>query len=75
MRWVDLRENLVRENISIHNITVSHIPGKSNLSDIFTKKFRDVSQYSFLRYLFMTSTVEFDTELVPTDVTWRLSYK
>ena len=75
MRWVDLCENLVRENISNHNITVSHIPDKSNLSDIFTKEFRNVSQYFFLRDLFMASSVEFTTAIVPTDARWRVSYK
>ena len=39
MRWVDLRENLVRENINNNNIIISHIPGKLNISDIFTKEF------------------------------------
>ena len=51
MRWVDLRENLVRENILNKNIQVSHIPGKANLSDIFTKEFRDVTQFLFFRDL------------------------
>ena len=75
MRWVDLRENLVRENVLNKNIQVSHIPGKSNLSDIFTKEFRDVSQFLFLRDLFMISSTEFSTGLPPVGSTWRTTYK
>ena len=37
MRWVDLWENLVRENVINQNVKVSHNPGKVNLSGIFTK--------------------------------------
>ena len=75
MRWVDLRENLVRENILNHNVKVSHIPGKANLSDIFTKEFRDVSQFLFLRDLFMISSPEFSTGQIPDGATWRTTYK
>ena len=75
MRWVDLRENLVRENIVKKNIKVSHIPGKANLSDIFTKEFCDVSQYLYLRDPFMISSSEFSTGKIPTGATWRTTYK
>ena len=53
MQWVDMRENLARENIANKSITVSHILGKLNLSDFFTKEFRDVSQFLFLQNFFM----------------------
>ena len=75
MRWVDLRENLVRGNILNKNIHVSHIPGKTNLSDIFTKEFRDVSQFLYLRNLFMISSPEFSTGTIPSGTNWRTSYK
>ena len=75
MRLVDLRENLVRENIMKRTIQVSHIPGKTNLSDIFTKEFRDVTQFLFLRDLFMKSCDEFLTGTPPPGCTWRSSYK
>ncbi len=75
MRWVDLRENLVRENIVNRNVTVSHIPGKVNLSDIFTKEFRDVSQFLFLRDIFMISSEEFSTGNPPMGSTWRSTYR
>ena len=75
MRWVDLRENLVRENVISKTIQVSHIPGKANLSDIFTKEFRDVNQFLFLRDLFMISSEEFSTGQPPIGSTWRTTYK
>ena len=53
MRWVDLRENLIRENILNNNISISHIPGKMNLADLFTKEFRDVNLFLSLRNSFM----------------------
>ena len=75
MRWVDLRENLVGENILNKNIDVTHIPGKLNLSDIFTKEFRDVSQFLFLRNSFMISFTDFLKGIVPTSHTWHPTYK
>ena len=74
MRWVDLRENLVLENVLAKTIQVSHIPGKANLSDIFTKEFRDVNQFLFLQDLFMISSAEFSTGLPPVGSTWRTTY-
>ena len=61
MRWVDLRENLVRENIHANVIQVSHIPGKLNLSDIFTKEFRVSTHFLSLRDSFMISSCDFST--------------
>ena len=75
MRWVDLRENLVRENVTNKTIEVSHIPGKLNLSDIFTKEFRDVSQFLFLRDCFMISSQNFLNGQTPSSHTWQPTYK
>ncbi len=75
MRWVDLRENLFRENVLNKNIQVSHIPGKANLSDTFTKEFHNVKQFLFLRDLFMISLTEFSTGLTPVDSAWQTTYK
>ena len=75
MRWVDLRENLVRENLGNKNIDVMHIPGKLNLSDIFTKEFRDVSQFLFLRNSFMISSKNFSNNLTPDSHTEQMTYK
>ena len=59
MKWIDLRENFVRENVINKNIAVTHIPGTDNLSDIFTKEFRDVSWFLALRNSFMIDSVKF----------------
>ena len=75
MRWIDLRENLIRENIQQKNIIVSHIPGKMNLSDIFTKKFSDTNQFLFLRDSFMISSTDFATGTTHTGATQTLSYE
>ena len=75
IRWVDLRENLVRENVENKNITVSHIPGKYNLSDIFTKEFRDSTQFLKLRNLFMITSTDFNAGYTPSSHTWNTTYK
>ena len=74
MRWIDLRENLVRKNIHNNIINVSQIPGKINLSDIFTKEFHDTSHFLTLRDSFMTSSDNFSTGNPPTGSTWTMSY-
>jgi len=40
-----MRENRVRENVQKHFVTISHINGKINLADIFTKEMRDISHF------------------------------
>ena len=45
MKWVDLRENLIQENVITNNIQVTHKPGKNNVSDILTKEFKDTLHY------------------------------
>ena len=72
MRWIDLRENLVRENLHAKTINVSHIPGKINLSDIFTKEFRDTTHFLSLRNSFMISPPLFSTGRTPS--TKAMSY-
>ena len=74
MRWIDLQENLVQENIHNKNIVVTHIPGKINLSDILTKEFRDTSHFLTLRDSLMISSKDFSTGASPTCSTWTMSY-
>ena len=45
LRYIQIRENTVRENVQANVITVNHIGGKLNPSDIFTKEDRDVDHY------------------------------
>ena len=48
MCWIDLHKTFVRGNVHQVTISVSHIPGKSNLSECFATEFRDVNQLIFL---------------------------
>ena len=45
LRYIQIRENAVRENVQAQVINVNHIGGKLNPSDIFTKEDRDVSHF------------------------------
>ena len=45
LRYIQIRENAVRENIQAGTVSVKHITGKTNPSDIFTKEDRDVAHY------------------------------
>jgi len=43
----------MRENISSQFVTVSHVEGKVNLADIFTKEMKDIGHFATLHDLFM----------------------
>ena len=49
LRHIQIKENAVRENIQNKNITVSHIEGKINIADIFTKEDKDHNHYIEMR--------------------------
>ena len=52
MRHVNIRENAIREAIhEFKEITISHIPGTCNPSDIFTKEFKSDVVFRSLRGL------------------------
>ncbi len=53
LRHIQMRENLVRENIVNHFVSIHHIDGKLNLADIFTKEMKDTNHFVELRNLFM----------------------
>jgi hypothetical protein len=53
LRHFQMRENRVRENILSSFITISHIDGRVNIADIFTKEMKDTSHFVTLRDLFM----------------------
>ena len=44
LRYIQMRENAVRESVQDHTIKVQHVGRKKNPSDIFTKEDRDVTQ-------------------------------
>jgi hypothetical protein len=55
LRHIQMKENLVRENITSKFVQVSHVNGKVNLADIFTKEMKDTSHFVELRDLMMCS--------------------
>jgi hypothetical protein len=58
-RHIELRENSTREWIGDGSITVSHVNGKVNPSDIFTKEMRDGANFRRLRDAFMSRASTF----------------
>ncbi len=58
-RHIELRENSTREWIGDGSITVSHVNGKLNPSDIFTKEMRDGANFRCLRDAFMSRASTF----------------
>jgi hypothetical protein len=49
LRHIQIRENAVRESCVNGFIEVKHIPGKLNLSDMFTKEDKDVPHFLMIR--------------------------
>jgi hypothetical protein len=53
LRHIQMHENMVRENMASQFVTFTHVDGKLNLADIFTKEMKDVSHFVEHRDLFM----------------------
>ena len=45
LRYIQIRENAIRESIKLGTVNVKHIGGKTNPSDIFTKEDRDINHF------------------------------
>jgi len=58
-RHIELKENSVQEWVEDSTLTVAHVPGKYNPSDIFTKKMRDGANFRRLRDSFMSKASDF----------------
>jgi hypothetical protein len=56
---IEHRKNATREWVQDGSITVTHISGKCNPSDIFTKEMRDGANFWRLRDLFMSRASDF----------------
>jgi hypothetical protein len=54
LRHVNLREVAVRDSIRAGAITLGHIPGKINPSDLFTKEMKDRAHFELLRSALMS---------------------
>ena len=72
MRWIDMRENFVRENVLSKTISVTHIPRKVNISDILTKEFKDVSHYLTARDSILINLQDFrNSKITPSKLTYK----
>jgi hypothetical protein len=45
LRHIQMRENMVRENVENQFISVQHVGGKVNLADLFTKEMKDTTHF------------------------------
>jgi hypothetical protein len=53
-RHIENRENFVREWVPDGTLTVSHVCGKTNIANIFTKEMRDAANFCRLQDAFMS---------------------
>jgi len=49
LRHIQMRENRVRENVQNAFVHITHVNGKLNLADIFTKEMKDTTHFVELR--------------------------
>jgi hypothetical protein len=64
MRHVNIRENAIREARILNEISIHHIPGSSNPSDLFTKEFKSDTLFRTLRGLILFYPSSFKTDSV-----------
>jgi hypothetical protein len=55
LRHLQIRKNAVRESVQNSFVTISHVSGKINLADIFTKKDKDTSHFLTVRDVLMSA--------------------
>ena len=58
-RYVELRENSVREWVQDKSLKILHVSGKDNVSDIFTKEMRNVAHFCRFYDAFMCQLSDF----------------
>lgn len=51
LRHIQMRENLVRENVENKFVDIQHIGGKVNLANLFMKEMKDTTHFITLRDL------------------------
>ena len=55
---LNIRENAIRDAVAFNEIKPLFVPGKLNLSDLFTKEFKNASHFIVLRDLLKISEVD-----------------
>jgi hypothetical protein len=64
-RHIENRENSTREWVADGTISVSHVSGKFNVADIFTKEMRDSANFRRLRDSFMCRSSDYVKGILP----------
>ena len=64
-RHIENKENSTREWVADGTISVSHVSGKCNVSDIFTKEMRDGANFRRLRDSFMCRSSDYLRGILP----------
>ena len=64
-RHIETKENSTREWVANGTISVSHVSGKCNVSDIFTKEMRDSANFRRLRDLLMCRSSDYLSGILP----------
>ena len=49
LRYIQIRENAVRESVQSNFVTITHIDGKINIADLFTKEDKDTAHFISIR--------------------------
>ena len=62
LRYIQIRENAVREAVQQNIIDVKHITGKVNIADLFTKEDRDTQHFTFIRDIILKDVPSFDQD-------------
>jgi hypothetical protein len=65
-RHIENKENSTREWVADGTISISHVSGKFNVSDIFTKEMRDSANFRRLRDSFMCRSSDYLKGILPT---------
>jgi len=53
LQHIQMRENMVRENVENKFVSVQHVGGKVNIADLFTKEMKDITHFVELRDLIL----------------------
>ena len=59
LRYIQIRENAVREAVQDKIVQIKHIAGKINIADIFTKEDKDTQHFTFIRDILLKDVPSF----------------
>ena len=57
-RYIQIRENAVREEVQSGFILPKHIAGKNNPADLFTKELKDILTFELIRNILVVTATE-----------------